>query len=88
MAIGGDLAAIDTEQGRAFIRCGTIAPIPPCRRFGTPRSADDQRADGGIDKACVKVVPQSRGLDLRQALYQRLAETIWNPDRLAQEATS
>ena len=27
-------------------------------------------------------------LDLRQALYQRLAETIWNPDRLAQEATS
>jgi hypothetical protein len=27
-------------------------------------------------------------LDARQALYQRLAETIWNPDRLAQEAAS
>jgi Protein of unknown function DUF262/Protein of unknown function (DUF1524) len=27
-------------------------------------------------------------LDLRQALYQRLAETIWNPVRLAQEAAS
>lgn len=27
-------------------------------------------------------------LDLRQSLYQRLAETIWNPDRLAQEAAS
>jgi len=27
-------------------------------------------------------------LDARQALYQRVAETIWNPDRLAQEAAS
>ncbi len=27
-------------------------------------------------------------LDARQALYQRLAEIIWNPDRLAQEAAS
>jgi hypothetical protein len=27
-------------------------------------------------------------LDLRQALYQRLAETIWNPVRLANEAAS
>jgi hypothetical protein len=27
-------------------------------------------------------------LDARQALYQRLAETIWNPDRLPQEAES
>jgi hypothetical protein len=27
-------------------------------------------------------------LDLRQALYQKLAEQIWSPDRLAQEAAT
>jgi len=31
---------------------------------------------------------QKVDLDARQVLYQRLAEQIWNPDRLAQEAES